>query len=206
MYHQNIVLACQRHNTLKKGQFHALGCRIAGKTQNHHFGLGNGLPHGFFNFLEKIHAGDHGHRTNIGTGNNGTIDMNGVTGIGHQHSVALVQRCQHQVGQAFFGTDGNDRFTIRIQVHIVAALVPIGHGAAQTRDAFGDRISMSVRAGSRLDQLFHDVRRCRSVWVPHGHINNVLATTAGGHFQLASNIEHVRRQTLDARKANHGIP
>lgn len=91
MNHKNIVLFRQGHDAFEERQVDALSRGIAGKAEYHHLGLGNRLAHGALQFLEEIDARRHAHRANIRPGDHGAINMNGVTGIGHQHRIAPIQ-------------------------------------------------------------------------------------------------------------------
>jgi hypothetical protein len=71
------------------------------------------------------------------------------------------------------------------KLDVVAALVPVADRLAQARDALGDRIAVRVFAQRRLDQLVGDVLRRRAVGIAHAHVDDVLATPARGHLQLA---------------------
>jgi hypothetical protein len=45
--------------------------------------------------------------------------------------------------------------------------------------------------------------RRRTIWVTHGHINNIFTAPASRHFELGSDIEYIRWQPLDAGKPFH---
>src|SRR5213078_644616 len=50
-------------------------------------------------------------------------------------SASAVERGEHQMREAFLGSDGDDRFRIRIECDAVAALVPAADRAAQSRNS-----------------------------------------------------------------------
>ena len=60
---------------------------------------------------------------------------------------------------------------------------------------------MGVFTLGNLHQLLDDVRRGGAVGVAHAQVDDVLATAAGGHLELGSDVEDVRGETIDARKA-----
>ena len=115
VHHQDSVLLCQRHHSLEKIEFHALRSRIAGKAQDHHLRFRNRFTNCTLQFLDEVHAGRHADRTDVGTGDDGSIDMDRIAGVGHQNSIAVVQRGEHQVSEALFGADSYDGFAIRIE-------------------------------------------------------------------------------------------
>src|SRR5690606_12388843 len=58
-----------------------------------------------------------------------------------------------------------------------------------------------VLALGDLDHFFHDVRWRGAVRVTHAEVDDVLATAAGGHLQFGGDVEYIRGETIDARKA-----
>src|SRR3989449_11474027 len=72
-----------------------------------------------------------------------------VARVGNEYRVAAVERGEHQMREALFGSDGDDRFRIRIECDAVAALVPAADRAAQR--------SEERRVG----------KECRSRWSPY---------------------------------------
>ena len=51
-------------------------------------------------------------------------------------------------------------------------------------------------------ELFDNMRRGRAVRVAHAEVDNVLTTAPCSHFQLGRNIENIRGESIDARKAS----
>lgn len=124
MHHQYVVLFGQRNHPFEEIQLHTLRGGVGREAQDHHLRLGDRAANRPFQLGEEVHAGHQRHRTHLGTGNHGTVDMNRVARVGHQYGVALVQGGQHQVRQAFLGTDGDDGFRLGVDVHVVAVFVP----------------------------------------------------------------------------------
>src|SRR5690606_19464827 len=201
VHHQNVVLPGQRHHPLEEVQLHALGGGVGGEAEDDHLRLGNGLANGPLQLGEEIHAGNQRHRAHLGAGDDRAIDVDRVAGIGHQHGVALVQGGQHQVRQAFLGTDGDDGFALGVDLHVVTLLVPARNGAAQARNAARGGVTVGVLALGDGAELLDDMRRGGAVGIAHAEVDDVLATAAGGHLQLGGDIEDVGGQTIDARKA-----
>ena len=192
--HQDVVLAGERDHPLKKVEIDALGGRIARKTQDHHLGLWEGLSDRALELVEEIDTGGHAHRADISTGNDRAIDVNRVARIGHQHGIAAIEGGKHQMRQAFLGADGHDRLGIGIEFDLISALVPVADRAPQTRYALGDRIAVGIRPGRGFDQLVDDMLGRGAVRVAHAHIDDVFATTSGGHLELGREIEDVGRE------------
>ncbi|MOA15580.1 hypothetical protein D3C78_1357450 [compost metagenome] len=201
MHHQHVVLLGQSHHALEEVQFHALGGGVGRETEDHHLRLGDRLADGPLEFVEEVHTRHQRHRTHLGTGNHRPVDMDRVAGVGHQHRVALVEGGQHQVCQAFLRADGDDGFAFRVDVDLVAFLVPVGDSPTQARDATGGGVAVGVFTLGDLHQLLDDVRRGGAIGVAHAQVDDVLATAAGGHLELGSDVEDVRGETIDARKA-----
>jgi hypothetical protein len=105
------------------------------------------------------------------------------------------------VRQAFLGTDGDNGFAFRVDIDLVAFLVPVGNRPAQTRNALGRRVTVGVFALGDLHQFFDDMRRRGPVGVAHAQVDDVFTTTTGGHLQLGGDVENVRGESIYARKA-----
>ena len=194
MDHQNVVLAGKRDHPLEKVEVDALGGRIARKAQDHHLGLGEGLSDRALELVEEVDARGHAHRADIGTGNDCTVDVDRVARVGHQHGIAAIEGGKHQMRQAFLGADGHDRLGVGIEFDRISALIPVGDRTPQARDALGDRIAMGIQPGRGFDQLVDDMLGRGAVRVAHAHINDVFATTSGGHLELGRDIEDVGRK------------
>ena len=201
MHHQYVVLLGQGDHPFEEVQFHALSGGVGREAEDHHLRLGDRAANRALQLSEEIHTGYQRHRTHLGAGNHGTVDVNRVAGVGHQHGVALVQGGQHQVRQAFLGTDGHDGFGFRVDVHCIAVFVPVGNRPAQARNALGRGVTVGVFTLGDGDHFFHDVRWSGAVRVTHAQVDDVFAAPTRSHLQLGSDIEHVRGESIDARKA-----
>ena len=124
MNHQHVILLGQRDHTLEEVQLDALGGRVGREAQDHHLGLGDRFANRPLQLVEEVHAWHQRHRTHLGTGDHRAVDVDRVTGIGHQYRVAMVEGAKHQVRQAFLGADGDDGFGFRVDVDLVALPVP----------------------------------------------------------------------------------
>gem|GEM_PF-6943340 len=201
MHHQHAILLGQGHHALEEVQLHALRGGVGRETEDHHLRLGDRFADGPLEFVEEVHSRHQWHRTHLGSGDHRPVDMDRVAGVGHQHRVALVESSQHQVRQAFLRADGDDGFTFRVDLDLVAFLVPVGDGPTQARDATRGGVAVGIFTLGDLHQLFDDVRWGGAVGVAHAQVDDVLATAAGSHLEFGSDIEDVRGETIDARKA-----
>ena len=124
--HQDVVGFGESDDACEKIELDTHRGGVRGEAQNEHLWLRVRLANGTFGLLEKIHALGHPHVFDLRACNHRAINMNRVAGVGYEHGVATIQGSEHQVRQAFLGTDGNNGFRIRVKLHIEAALVPIG--------------------------------------------------------------------------------
>ena len=193
MDHQDVVLARKPDHALEELEVDALRGRIAGEPEDHHLGLRDRLAHRALDLDKEIRTRRHRHRVDIGSRDHGAVDVDRVARIGNQHRIPGIKRGEHQVGQALLGADRHDRLGIRIERDVVAALVPVGDGLAQARNPLGYRVAVRGRARGGLDEFLHDVGRRGAVGIAHRHVDDVLAAPAGGHLELARDIEHVGR-------------
>ena len=205
MHDINVVLARNRHQTLEKRQINTLRRRIAGKITYQHLRLRITIANGALELVEEINTRHHRHMANIGAGNHRTIDMDGITGIRHQHNIALIERRQCQVGNALLRADGDDRFRIRIKINAIARLVPVTNGASQARNTLGNRITVGVGPLHAFDQLVDNMLRRRLIRVAHRKVDDVFAALAGGRFQFTRNVENIGRQAFDPGELFHRL-
>jgi hypothetical protein len=118
--------------------------RIAREAEDHHLRLRRALADGALQLLEEVDIRRHAHRADVGAGDDGAVDVDRVRGIRHQHRIAAVQRGEHQVGEAFLRADGHHRLGFRVEIDVVAALVPVADRLAQARNALRHRIAVRV--------------------------------------------------------------
>ena len=203
MHHVDPMTARQPHHALEKFAIHALCRRIAGKAEDDHLRLRRRFADRALELGKKIDVACHPHRADVGPGNDRAIDMDRIARIGHQDRVAAIQRRQHQVGQAFLRSDGDDCLAVGVEVDAVARLVPPGDRATQPRYALRHRVPVGIGALHRLDQLVDDVTRRRAIRIAHAHVDDVLAAPARRHLQFGGDVEDIRRQARDARKFGH---
>ena len=139
----------------------------------------------------------------MSAGDDGAVDVDGVGGIGDEDGVARVEDGETEVGDAFFGADGDDGFGVGIDVDGVAGFVPIGDGFAQARDAPGDGVAMGDRLLRGLDHLVDDVLGGGAVGIAHAEVDDVFAAAARGDFHFAGDVEDIGRKALNAGELIH---
>ncbi len=204
MYHPDVMLAGNLHHAFKKLQFDTLGGGIAREIQYQHFRLGPGILNGFLQFFEEgLFTPDNRHMADIGTGDHEPIRVYGISRVWNQHRVTRPNRCQGQMCQPFFGTDGHNRLCLRIKIHIITAFVPVADGLAQARNTLGQGVAMGIRSLCCLAQLIDNMLRRRSVRIAHTKIDNIFTTRSSSRLQLVDNIEDVGWQAFDSGKFVH---
>ena len=141
----------------------------------------------------------------VGAGDDEAIGMDGIGGIGHQDRIAGPDGRQCEVRETFLRANGHDDLVLWIELHVVAALVPIGHRPAQAGDAARLGIAMGVLALHCLNQFVDNVLRRGLVGIAHAEVDDILASGACGVFQFRHDGENIGRQPLDTGKIfDHG--
>ena len=139
----------------------------------------------------------------VGAGNDGAVDVDGVAGIGYKHGVARVEDSEAEMGDALFGADGDDGLGVGVDIDGVAGLVPIRDGFAQAGQAARDGVAMGDRLLRRFNHLVDDVPGSGAVGVAHAEVDDVFAAAARGNFHLAGDVEDIGREALDAAEFFH---
>ncbi len=152
------VAARERDHALEELEVDALRGRIAGEAEDHHLRLRERLADRALELGEEVHARRHAHRADVGAGDDRAVDVDRIARVGHQHRVAALERGEHQVREAFLRADRDDRLAVGVDLDLVAALVPVGDRATQTRDALGHRVAVGVGPLRGFDELVDDVR------------------------------------------------
>ena len=208
MHNPNAVALTEFNDLGQKIEFHALRRRVRRETQNHHLGARHGFHNGALKLCQKVDARNHFDRTDVCARNNRTVDMNGIRRVRHEHRVATIRTCKHQVCNTFFGADRHDGFLIGIDVDVELTLIPIADCFAQTRNAFGNRVAVRIVARCDFNHLIDNMFGSRTVGVTHRKVNDVFSSTTRCHLESARNVEDIRRQPFDARKVgiHMGLP
>ena len=205
MHDVDAVRARQFDHAPEEVQIDALRGRIARETQHHHPRLRKGFADRALQLPEEVRPVSGPHRADVGSGDDRAVDVDRIAWIRNQDRIAAVQGGEHQVGQALLGADRDDRLGIGIDPDLEPVLVPVGNRAAQPGDSLGHRIAVGILPLYRFDQLVDDVPGRGAVRIAHAHVDDVLATAPGRHFQLGRDVEHVRRKPLDVWKFGRDV-
>ena len=144
-----------------------------------------------------------GDADDVGSGDDGAVDVDGIAGIGDEHGVARIENREAEMGDAFLGADGDDGFGVGIEVDVVARLVPVADGLAQARNSLGDGVAMGDGLLRRFNHLVDDVLGRGAVGVAHAEVDDVFSAAAGVDLHLAGDVEDVGREALNAAELFH---
>ena len=121
----------------------------------------------------------------------------GYDGLGTERGVARAEQHPHQVREALLGADGAAHLGVGVELDAELALVEVGDGQPQLRDAPARRVAVVARVAHRLDQLVDgDVGR-RDVGVAEAEVDDVVPGAPGLDLQGVDDPEDVRRQRVD---------
>jgi hypothetical protein len=176
---------------------------LAREVEDEHLRLRPMVADGRFQLGEEVTPGVDGNVADVGAGDHRPVDVDRVARIGHQQRVAAVQRGQREVGDALLRADGDDGLAFRVEVDVVAALVPVADRAAQARDAFRHRVAMRIAALRGLDSFS---TMCGGVgWSGLPMPKSMMSSPRRRAAILSSPVivEDVGRQALDSGKFVH---
>jgi hypothetical protein len=135
--YDKIVFLGGLDDALEKIELHHLRRRIMRKTDDQHFRLGPTLPDRFLEMAEKFFARGQRNAAQIAAGEHHGVLMNRIGWTRAKNDVARIDGGPSEVRDAFLGTDGDDRFGIGIEIHSIAALIPVANRHTQLVDAAG---------------------------------------------------------------------
>jgi hypothetical protein len=182
--HHQVVLPRERDDPLEEGTVHHRRRRIVRERQDQHLRLGPGAGDRLLEIGDEVGARGEGHVAQVAPGDDGRILVDRIRGVGTQHNVSRTDRHQHEMRQALLGSDHGDGLAVRIERDPVAALVPLGGGGAQVRDAARGRVAVVARVAGGFPDLVDHVRRRGEIRVSHAQVDDVLARAAGGLHQV----------------------
>ncbi len=117
----------------RKGRSTRLRGRVRREVDDERLGARGHARDEVFKLGQELFAVVDGNADDVGSGDDGAVDMDGVAGVGDEDGVARVEDGEAEVGDALFGADGDDGFGVGIEVDVVARLVPVADGLAQAR-------------------------------------------------------------------------
>ncbi len=147
--------------------------------------------------LEEVLVGAEAHVAHLGAGEDRTPDVDRIRRARHERGVTRAEQHPHEVGEALLGPDGAAHLRVGIELDAELALVEVGDGHPQLRDAAAGRVPVVARVAHRLDQLVdRDIGR-RHVGVAEAEVDDVDPGTPGLDLQGIHDAEDVGRQRVD---------
>ena len=147
------------------------GGGVVGIGDHHQFGA---LSHGGGDFVQVDDIAVFralGHIVNLGAGQARAVCKDGVAGVRHKDGIAGIHDGKGDMGQAFLRAQKGENFGIGIQRNVIAALIPIGNGAAQGL-CIREGIEVIFRVKGALAQRLHDMRGGRDIRRADGQIHH----------------------------------
>jgi hypothetical protein len=105
------------------------------KANDEQLGFRPSLLDSFFELSKEAFAGSEGNTTKVAAGENYRVLMDRIGWTGAKYYVTRIYDGPRQVGQPFLGADGDDRLAVRVEIYLVAPLVPIADGNAELVNA-----------------------------------------------------------------------
>ena len=149
----------------KKGRSTHCGGGVRREVEDERLGARGHAGEMVFQLGQKLVAVVEGDADDVGAGDDGAVDVDGVAGVGDEDGVARVEDGEAEVGDAFLGADGDDGFGLGVEIDVVAALVPVADGLAQAREGRGRGSSDGCAASARPRS---SCRRCVWAWRRRG--------------------------------------
>ncbi len=179
-------------------EVHARRGRIVGKRKYDHAGLRPGVVPTVPQRSDEVTVGRERHLTDVCTGEQRRIAVDGVRRRRHERRVAGLEHHPHEVGEAFLGADGLDDLRLGVEGHPEPPVVEVGGGLPQLRNAAAGRIPVVSRVADGLGQLVD-----RNVWrgqvgVAEAQIDDVPAGPSCLDLQGVDDREDVGREFVDA--------
>ena len=197
MHEQHLVLACEVDHALHEVEVDARGRRVVRERQHDHAWARPRVFPRLEQVVEEVLLGPEAHVADLGAGEDGTPDVDRVRRAGHERGVAGAEQHPHQVREALLGADGAADLRVGVELDAELALVEVGDGQPQLRDALARGVAVVARVAHRLDELVDgDVGR-RNVGVAETEVDDVDAGAPGLDLQRVHDPEDVRRQRVD---------
>ena len=151
VHDDQFVLPRESNDPLEEIQLDNFRGGIMRKTDNEQLGLRPALSDRRFETAQKRLTGGERNTTQITAGQNDGILMNRIGWTRTKNHVAGVHDRPCEMRYPFFRADGDDRLRIRIDVYLIAPLVPIRNGNPEPIDPSRNGITMVLRFTCRFD-------------------------------------------------------
>src|SRR6185437_15434954 len=176
---------------------------LEGKFTMSALGLGHAGDEAFELGEELVLIVD-GDADDVRPGNHGSVNMDGIAGVGDDHGIARVEDGETEVGDTLLGPDGDDGLRLGVKFDVITRLVPGADGFAQARQPARDGVAVRGGLLRRFDHLVYDVLRGGAIGIAHAEVDNVFTTATRGHLHLAGDVEDIGREALDTAEFFHG--
>ena len=203
MDHDEVVFFREGDDFFEKIEVHANRGGVVRKTQNEDFRPRPYRADDVGHVLEEIIPLGERHVNHVAVRQHHGVGMDGVCRARHHDQIARVRDGQSQMREPLLHADGDDGLLFGVDIHIVAAAIPIGDGRSQPGDAARSAVAMIPGVRRRFHEFFHDVRRGGEVGVPHTEIDDVVTPAAGLDLELVNAGKDVGRQAGNALELMH---
>ena len=113
---------------------------------------------------------------------------------------------QARCDKTFFSADGDDRFGVGVNIHLIAPLVPGGDRQTQFVDAARNRIAVVGGLAGGFDELRHHMGRRRQIGIAHAEVDDVFTPVPRLHLHAVDDAEDIGRQPFDPLKFHAWLP
>ena len=203
MHHDEVVFFCEGDDFFKKIKVDAYRGGVVRETQDEDFRPRPYRTDDVGHVFEEIIPLRKRHVNHVAVRQDHGVRVDGVCGARHHDQIARVRDGQSQMGEPLLHPDGDDGLLFGVDIHVIAATVPIGDGRPQPGDAARSAVAMIPGVRRRLHQFFHDVRRGGEIGVSHTEVDDVVASAAGLDLQLVNARKNIGRQARNALELIH---
>ncbi|EQD24124.1 MAG: hypothetical protein D084_Lepto4C00575G0001 [Leptospirillum sp. Group IV 'UBA BS'] len=203
MDHEKVSLVGQGHHLLEKTVGDGQGRGIVRIAEKDRLDRPPGPVEGLQEILPDVPPGDHGVMANRGSRQDEAEGMDRIGGVGNQNPVARIDGGERQMGDSFLRADGDHRFGVGVENHIVAPGVPGGNRLPKPGNPLRGRVPVVAGVAHGLDKLVHDGRRSREIGIAHPEIDDVLPPAPGGELHVVDGTEDIGRKLTDSLEFHH---
>ena len=208
VHEQHLVLAREVDHALHELEVDAGGGRVVRERQHDDARPRPRVLPRLEQVVEEVLLRSEPHVAHLGAGEDRAPDVDRVRRARHQRGVARAEQHPHQVREALLGADGVAHLRVGVEVDAELALVEVGDGHPQLRDAPAGRVAVVARVAHRFDQLVdRDVGR-RHVGIAEAEVDDVDSPARRASIFRASMIPKtyggsalIRRNSIPTRVA-----